>query len=125
LTPEPRVRGPSRNDFDSAKAFQQAQDEFKAASLQEKAAYKVWFKSVGRNKCAIFDEVARERGAWDDLCVEPQVRALAGRGFCKPCKKLYDATRGHHYQAMREMRTAKRRHNYGRKIFEIDKMCVN
>jgi len=36
-----------------------------------------------------------------------------------------DATRGHQYQAMREMRTAKGRHNYGRKIFEIDKMCVN
>jgi len=60
-----------------------AQNEFKAASLQEKAAYKVWFKSVGRNKYAMFDEVARERGTWDDLCVETQVRALAGRGFCK------------------------------------------
>jgi len=84
----------------------------------------------------MFDEVARERGAWDDLCVEPQVRALAGRGFCKPCNKFKDdnkglethendATRGHQYQAMREMRTAKGRHNYGRKIFEIDKMCAN
>ncbi len=36
-----------------------------------------------------------------------------------------DATRSHYYQAMRQMRTAKGRHNYGRKVFEIDKMCVN
>jgi len=42
----------------------------------------------------MFDEVARERGAWDDLCVEPQVRALAGRGFCKPCNKCYDDNKG-------------------------------
>jgi len=28
------------------------------------------------------------------LCVEPQVRALAGRGFCKPCKKFYDDNKG-------------------------------
>ena len=40
------------------------------------------------------DVVARERGTWDDLCVEPQVRALAGRGFCKPCKKFYDDNKG-------------------------------
>ena len=89
---------------------------------------------MGEDKYAMFDEVARERGAWDDLCMEPQVRALVGRGFCKPCNKFYatikvwrptknDATRGHQYQTMREMRTAKGRHNYGRKIFEIDK-CV-
>jgi len=45
-------------------------------------------------KYAMFDEVARERGAWDDLCVEPQVRALVGRGFCKPCKKFYDGNKG-------------------------------
>jgi len=56
-----------------------AQDKFKAAS-QAKAAYEVWFKSVGRNKYAMFDEVAREQGTWDDLCVESQVRALA-EGF--------------------------------------------
>ena len=36
-----------------------------------------------------------------------------------------DATQGHDYQAMREMQTAKGRHYYGRKIFEIDKMYVN
>jgi len=71
-----------------------AQDNFKAASLQEKAAYEVWFKCVRRNKYAMFDEVARERGAWDDLCVEPQVRALAGRVFRKPCKKFYDDNKG-------------------------------
>jgi len=47
-----------------------AQNEYKAASLQENAAYKVWFKSVGRTKYAMFDEVAREGGTWDDLCVE-------------------------------------------------------
>jgi len=83
LPPKPRVRGPSGKDFDSAEAYMQAQDEFKAASLQEKAAYEVWFKCVGRNKYAMSDEVARERGTWDDLCIEPQVRAFAGRGFCK------------------------------------------
>jgi len=82
LSPMPIVRGPSRNDYDSAKAFQQAQDEFKAASIQEKQ-HKVWFKCVGMNKYAMFDEVARERGTWDDLCVEPQMRARARRGFCK------------------------------------------
>jgi len=86
---KPRVRGPSGNDFHSAEAYMQAQKEFKAASLQEKAAYKVWFQSVERNKYAMLDEVARERGRWYDLCVEPQVRALAGRGFCKLCKKFY------------------------------------
>ena len=42
----------------------------------------------------MFDEVTRERGAWDDLCVEPQVRALARRGFCKPCKKFHDDNNG-------------------------------
>ena len=47
---KPRVRGPSGNDFHSAEAYMQAQNEFKAASLQEKAAYKVWFQSVERNK---------------------------------------------------------------------------
>jgi len=26
--------------------------------------------------------------------VEPQVRALAGRGFCKLCKKIYDDNKG-------------------------------
>jgi len=62
LLPKPRVRGPSGNDFDSAEAYMLAQDKFKAASLQAKAAYEVWFKSVGRNKYAIFDEVVRERG---------------------------------------------------------------
>ena len=96
--------------------------------------YEVWFKCVRRNKYAMFDEVARERGAWDDLCVESQVRALVGRGFCKPCNKFYNDNKGleahqkrRHprppVQAMREMRTAKGRHDYGRKIFEIDK-CV-
>jgi hypothetical protein len=94
LPPKPRVRGPSGNEFDSAEAYMLAQDKFKAASLQEKAVYEVWFKCVGRNKYAMFDEVARERGAWDDLCVEPQVRALVGRGFCKPCKKFYDDNKG-------------------------------
>jgi len=38
--------------------------------------------------------VAREEGTWDDLCVEPQVRALAGRGFCKLCKKFNDDNKG-------------------------------
>ena len=72
------------------------------ASVQEKAAFKVWFKCVGRDKYAMFDEVARKREAWDDLCMEPQVRASARRGFYKPYKKYYDdskllkATRGHH-----------------------------
>jgi len=69
-------------------AFQQA------ATIEEKAAYEVWFKCVGRNKYALFDEVARERGTWDDLCVEPQVRAFARRGLCKPCKKYYDDSKG-------------------------------
>jgi len=108
----------------------------RAASLQAKAAYEVWFKCVGRNKYAMFDEVARERGAWDDLCVEPKRGRLLGgvsvsrvrsstmtRKVWRPTKK--DATRGHQYQAMRKMRTAKGRHYYGRKIFEIDNMCVN
>jgi hypothetical protein len=72
----------------------QAQDEFKAVSRQEKAAYEVWFKRVGKNKYAMFDEVARERGTWDELCVEPQVRAFARRGFCKQCKKYYDDSKG-------------------------------
>ena len=94
LPPKPRVRGPSGNDFDSAEAYMLEQDKFKAPSLQAVAAYEVWFKCVGRNKYPIFDEVARERGAWDDLCVEPQVRALAGRVFCKPCKKFYDDNKG-------------------------------
>jgi len=26
--------------------------------------------------------------------VKPQVRALAGRGFCKPCKRFYDDNKG-------------------------------
>ena len=43
LPPKPRVRGPSRNDFDSAEAFQNAQDGFNAASLQEKSTYEVWW----------------------------------------------------------------------------------
>ena len=94
LPPKPRVRGPSGNDFGGAEAYMLAQDKFKAASLQEKAAYEVWFKCVGRNKYEMCDEVARERGAWDDLCMEPQVRALAGRGFCKLCKKFYDDNKG-------------------------------
>jgi hypothetical protein len=94
LPPKPRVRGPSRDDHESAEAFQQAQDEFKAATIEEKAAYEVWFKCVGRNKYAMFDEMARERGTWDDLCVEPQKRAFARRGLCKPCKKYYDDSKG-------------------------------
>ena len=94
LPPKPRVRGPSGHDFHGAEAYMQAQDEFKAASLQEKAAYEVWFKHVGKNKYAMFDEVARERGTWDDLCVEPQVRAFARRGLCKPCSKYYDDSKG-------------------------------
>ena len=67
--------------------------------------------------------------------MEPTVRALAGREFCKPCKKYYDDSKGleahkkratwyHHYKTMRERRTATGRHHYGRKIFEIDKMYV-
>jgi hypothetical protein len=94
LPPKPRVRGPSCKDYDSAEAFDKAQIEFKVASVQEKAAHKVWFKCVGRSKYAMFDEVARERGTWDDLCMEPQVRAFARRGFCKPCKKYYDDSKG-------------------------------
>ena len=58
LPPKPRERGPSGNDFHGAEAYMQAQDEFKAVFLQEKAAYNVWFKRVGRNKYAMFDEVA-------------------------------------------------------------------
>ena len=50
----------------------------------------LWFKCVGRNKYAMFDEVARERGTWDDLCLEPQKRAFARRGLCKLCRKYYD-----------------------------------
>ena len=82
------------DDHESAEAFQQAHDEFKAATIEEKAAYEVWFKCVGRNKYAMFDEMARERGTWDDLCVEPQKRAFARRGLCKPCKKYYDDSKG-------------------------------
>jgi len=63
LPPKPRVRGPSDNDFDSADAFYKAQTEFKVAVIQEKATYEVWFKHLGRNRYAMFDEVARERGA--------------------------------------------------------------
>ena len=28
------------------------------------------------------------------MCMEPTVRALAGREFCKPCKKYYDDSKG-------------------------------
>jgi hypothetical protein len=42
----------------------------------------------------MFDEVACERGTWDDLWVEPQNRALARRGLCKLCKKYYDDSKG-------------------------------
>ena len=28
------------------------------------------------------------------MCVEPQVRAFAGRGLCKQCKKYYDDIKG-------------------------------
>ena len=94
LHPQAKGTWASGNDFDSAEAYMLAQDKFKAASFQEKAAYEVWFKCVGSNKYAMFDEVARERGAWDDLCVEAQVRALAGRAFCKPCNKFYDDNKG-------------------------------
>jgi len=94
LPPQPRVRGPTRNDFESEAVYAKAQTDFKVAVIQEKAAYKVWFKCVGRNKYAMFDEVARERGTWDDLCLEPQNRAFARRGLCKPCKKYYDDSKG-------------------------------
>jgi len=87
----------------------------------------------------MFDEVARERGTWDNLCVEPQVRALAGRGFCKLWKKFYDDNKGLEAHEKRrhprppvpsdnygrEKRTAKGRDNYGRKIFQMDKLRVN
>jgi len=69
LPPKTRVRGPSRDDHKSAEAFQQAQDEFKAATIQEKATYEVWFKCMGRNKYAMFNEVARER-AIGGVCEE-------------------------------------------------------
>jgi hypothetical protein len=69
LPPKPRVRGPSRDDHESAETFQQAQDEFKAATIQEKATYEVWFKCMGRNKYAMFNEVARER-AIGGVCEE-------------------------------------------------------
>ena len=36
LPPKPRVRGHSRSDYDSAEKYQKAQDEFIAASRQEK-----------------------------------------------------------------------------------------
>jgi len=136
LPPKLRIRGPSASDFDNnPAALMRAQDEFKAASRQEKAEYEVWFKCVGSNKYAMLDEVARERGTWDGSCMEPVVRALARRGFRKPCKKYYEDSKGlvahkkrRHprppLQTMREMRTANGRHNYGRKIFEIDKMYV-
>ena len=42
----------------------------------------------------MLDEVARERKTWDDLCVEPQLRALARSGLCMPCKKYYDDSKG-------------------------------
>jgi len=92
-------RGCTLKKQDKTRQDKRSRTSFKAASLQEKAANKVWFKSVGsknvgRNKYAMFDEVARDRGAWDDLCVEPQVRALAERGFCKPCKQFYDHNKG-------------------------------
>jgi hypothetical protein len=94
LPPQPRVRGPTRNDFVSEAVYAKAQTDFKVAVIQEKAAYKVWFKYVGRNKYVMFDEVARERGTWDDLCLEPLNRAFARRGLCKPCKKYYDDSKG-------------------------------
>jgi len=130
LPPKPRVRGPSGNDFHGAEAYMQAQDEFKAASLQEKAAYEVWFKRVGKNKYAMFDEVARERGTWDDLCVEPQVRAFARRGLCKPCKKYYTDSKGpsgpRKATPCETTITGRQKGgiNYGRKMFQIDKMCI-
>jgi len=59
LPPKPRVRGPSGNDFHSVEAYMQAQNEFKAASLKEKAAYKVWFKSVGSTAASLSGAVVR------------------------------------------------------------------
>ena len=94
LPPKPRKRGPNRNDYESAAVYFKAQDDFKVAAIQEKAAYTLWFKDLGRNKYAMFDEVARERGTWDDLCLEPLNRAFARRGLCKPCKKYYDDRKG-------------------------------
>ena len=35
-----------------------------------------------------------------------------------------NTTRGHHHQAMREIRTEEKRHYYGRKIFQVDKMYI-
>lgn len=61
LPPKPRKRGPNRNNYESREAYENAQDDFKVAAIQEKAAYTVWFKDLGRNKYAMFDEVARER----------------------------------------------------------------
>jgi hypothetical protein len=101
------------------------------ASIQEKPAYKVWFKCVGTNKYAMFDEVARERGTWDGLCVEYQLRAFARRGLRKPCKEYYDdsqqRTGGPRKAAPPEATITGRRKggiNHGRKMFRIDKMYI-
>ena len=68
-------------------------------------------------------------GQFQEVCVHSIKQASRVRSFTTTTKvwrlTKNDATRGHQYQAKREMRTAKGRHNYGRKIFEIDKMCVN
>ena len=114
----------------STLAFQQAQDEFKAATIQEKAAYEVWLKCVGRNKYAMFDEMARERGTWDDLCAwNPKRELLLGGVSASHVRSTMMAakdwrptksgtTRDHHH------RTAKGRHKYSRKMFQIDKMYI-
>lgn len=56
--------------------------------VQEKAAYKEWFKDVERSKCAMFDEVTRQRGTWDDLCMELQVRVFARRGDARRVRSI-------------------------------------
>jgi len=33
-------------------------------------------------------------GGFDEKRNDQQVRALAGRGFCKPCEKFYDDNKG-------------------------------
>ena len=130
LPPLPRVRGPSRDDFESEDVYAKAQTDFKVAVIQEKAAYKVWFKCVGRNKYAMFDEVARERGTWDDLCLEPPKRAFARRGLCKPCKKYYDDSKGleahekRHHPRPPSQDKRKGGIYYGRKMFQMDKMHI-
>ena len=91
LPPQPRIRGPSRNNYESRETYENAQDEFKVAVIQEKTAYTVWFKAMGGNKYLTRWHVNGEHGM---IVLRTPNRAFARRGLCKPCKKYYDDSKG-------------------------------